>query len=220
MKTTTVMALLAATMLMGTPALANHMGHAMADCCEKQMDCCKTEKADCCDKGHKKGKETCDMMLGKDGKPMKHHGGKPDCPMMKGMHHGGHGGHAMEVKGDTGASSEAFRAANEVMHRDMNINFSGDADIDFLRGMIPHHQGAIDMAEVVLEHGTDPQAKRLAREIIRAQNAEIHFMKVRLEQLEKNRGVVHEHVNSRAANGQHGKFHDQKWAGETWMGQE
>jgi len=41
------------------------------------------------------------------------------------------------------------------MHQGMAIQFTGDADRDFLAGMIPHHQGAIDMAEVVLQHGSE-----------------------------------------------------------------
>jgi len=64
-------------------------------------------------------------------------------------------------------------AANDKMHRDMNIRFTGDADRDFAAGMIPHHQGAIDMARVVLRHGKDPEMKRLAESIIAAQEAEI-----------------------------------------------
>jgi uncharacterized protein (DUF305 family) len=51
--------------------------------------------------------------------------------------------------------------ANKVMHRDMDIVFTGDADIDFFKGMIPHHQGAIDMAQVVLKYGENSQVKRL-----------------------------------------------------------
>eukprot|EP01035_Chromulina_nebulosa_P040156 gene40155-54291_t len=44
------------------------------------------------------------------------------------------------------AATTAYKAANTKMHKDMDIAFTGDADADFVRGMIPHHQGAIDMA--------------------------------------------------------------------------
>jgi uncharacterized protein (DUF305 family) len=73
-------------------------------------------------------------------------------------------------------ATEAYRAANLAMHEAMDIEFSDNADIDFARGMIGHHQGAIDMARIVLEHGEDPELRQLAEEIIEAQEAEIAFL--------------------------------------------
>jgi len=59
------------------------------------------------------------------------------------------------------------------MHRDMAIAYTGNPDRDFAAAMIPHHQGAIDMARVQLRYGTDPAMRRMAEDIIRAQEAEI-----------------------------------------------
>ena len=54
---------------------------------------------------------------------------------------------------------------------------TGDADRDFVVMMLPHHQGAVDMAKYELAHGKDPALRKLAREIVAAQDKEIAFMK-------------------------------------------
>ena len=78
--------------------------------------------------------------------------------------------------GDHGASSHAFAEANAKMHKDMMIEMTGNADVDFVRGMIPHHQGAIDIAKIELKYGKDPEIRKLAEAVIKAQEAEIAEM--------------------------------------------
>ncbi len=92
--------------------------------------------------------------------------------------HAGHGGHgASTPAASDSVATKAFRAANDKMHKEMDIAFTGDADADFARGMIPHHQGAVDMAKIVLQHGKDPEIRKLAEEVVRTQETEIKFMR-------------------------------------------
>ena len=74
-------------------------------------------------------------------------------------------------------SGMAYMAGMEKMNTDMNAAMTGDPDRDFVIMMIPHHQGAIDMAKVQLEFGKDPELRKLSEAIVAAQEGEIAFMK-------------------------------------------
>jgi uncharacterized protein (DUF305 family) len=69
-------------------------------------------------------------------------------------------------------------AAMRKMMKDMTAAPSGNVDADFVAMMVPHHQGAIDMALAVLRYGRNPQIKRLAQEIIVTQQQEIAAMRL------------------------------------------
>jgi uncharacterized protein (DUF305 family) len=69
-------------------------------------------------------------------------------------------------------------AMHSAMHE---VSLVGKADTDFARMMIPHHQGAIEMAKVELQFGADPVLRRLAQEIIVTQQSEIDVMKLALK---------------------------------------
>jgi Domain of unknown function (DUF305) len=70
---------------------------------------------------------------------------------------------------------------NACMHEGMDVAPTGDVDRDFMRMMIPHHQGAIDMARVLLKYGHDEKVRRLAQSIIVEQGQEIAYMRTLLD---------------------------------------
>jgi uncharacterized protein (DUF305 family) len=94
-----------------------------------------------------------------------------------------HGGHAMEMPKETtmepmDEAHHALMAGMDKMHTDMDAGMKAeDIDVAFICGMIPHHQGAIDMAKAELQYGDDPFARELAQKVIEAQEAEIAQMK-------------------------------------------
>jgi uncharacterized protein (DUF305 family) len=89
--------------------------------------------------------------------------------------HDDHSGHSADKTASP--ATKAYEAANAKMHKDMVVKYTGNADADFVRGMIPHHQGAVDMAKVVLQHGKDPEVRKLAEDVIASQEKEIAWMK-------------------------------------------
>jgi uncharacterized protein (DUF305 family) len=88
-----------------------------------------------------------------------------------------------QTGGDTmGMHGAAMHAAMQHMQENMGMPMSGDPDRDFAQMMIPHHQGAIDMARIELESGKDPQLRRMAQKVIEDQEREIATLKEWLAQ--------------------------------------
>jgi uncharacterized protein (DUF305 family) len=100
----------------------------------------------------------------------------PSPVLAQGHSHGGHSTPMQRQSSAESPSTKGYRDANTKMHRDMDIAYSGDPDVDFVRGMIPHHQGAIDMAKIALEHSKDEQIRKWATNVIREQEREIAEM--------------------------------------------
>ena len=115
-----------------------------------------------------------------------------DCPSMD-MNHGAkpHVMHnAMKsheqpfVVSNSIPFSELMNQSMTIMNQDMaQALMVGNPDHDFASMMIPHHQGAVDMAKIELLYGKDPALRRLAQEIIVSQGSEIAVMQMSLKEL-------------------------------------
>ncbi|HWP60108.1 MAG TPA: DUF305 domain-containing protein [Candidatus Acidoferrales bacterium] len=86
-------------------------------------------------------------------------------------------------------AQEFVRQMDAAMKKMINAmhapGYSANPDIDFLAMMIPHHQGAVDMARLALIYGRDPLTRRLAEEIIASQTVEMNAMTERLKILRR-----------------------------------
>ena len=103
--------------------------------------------------------------------------------MQGGMMHGAADASKAAGDGNTPEFTRNYVDAMGAMHGPMMEGvMSDDPDTAFVRGMIPHHQGAIDMARIVQQHGDDPQTKAWAEQIISAQEREIAEMEAWLKE--------------------------------------
>jgi hypothetical protein len=106
------------------------------------------------------------------GPTMGPHGG--DAPMQMAMEHSDHSSEAPFLSENDAAMAK--------MMADMEVAPTGDIDRDFVAMMVPHHQGAIDMAKAVLRYGKNEQVRRLAQEIIVTQQQEIAAMRLAVDE--------------------------------------
>ncbi len=83
----------------------------------------------------------------------------------------------LAVAQNPSAVQKAFMDAHQKMMSDMPKSASGNADKDFATMMIPHHQGAIDMAKIELQYGKDAKLRAMAEKMIKDQEKEIADLK-------------------------------------------
>ena len=84
---------------------------------------------------------------------------------------------APKPKPNTQAMQQAYTAGMQAMHDDMMTGIANPVpDMAFARGMLPHHRGAVDMAMIQLQYGTDKEMRKLAKDIIDAQQPEIIWL--------------------------------------------
>jgi uncharacterized protein (DUF305 family) len=109
---------------------------------------------------------------------------------------------AVETADEAPFLTENSAAMNKMM-ADMAVQPSGDIDRDFAAMMIPHHQGAIDMAVAYLRHGTNEQLRRIAQEIVVEQQQEIAAMRLALGQPLSPSAAAQTQIGTGQPNGMH-----------------
>jgi hypothetical protein len=116
-----------------------------------------------------------DLLRPESARPANAGPGAPPGAFWRGSEH--YHGDAVSGPGDAAAST-AMMATMDQMHGTMNsTSLTGDLDRDFVNLMVPHHQSAVDMANVYLKSGRDPGLRRLAQHIVQSQRAEIALMR-------------------------------------------
>lgn len=94
--------------------------------------------------------------------------------------------HSMNMDETTTPMQQELMQGMDKMHQDMALAMQyKDPDVAFAAGMLPHHIGAVKMAEIELKYGKDPEMRKLAENIIKAQQGEIELMKKWLEKHKK-----------------------------------
>lgn len=89
---------------------------------------------------------------------------------------------AMPTKDAKNPADAAFMTSMSSMQHAMDAPMTGDPDKDFVTMMLPHHQGAVEMAKIELQYGKDPGLRAMAKDIVASQAKEIAAMKAwRLE---------------------------------------
>lgn len=76
----------------------------------------------------------------------------------------------MAPKSNDPPPTKDFKEAHMDMMKNMNMEFTGNADVDFARSMIKHHEGGIAMAKLQLKHGKDPEMRKKAEKLIKDQS--------------------------------------------------
>lgn len=113
----------------------------------------------------------------------------PAAAQMQGHSHEGMDMGGMEMAAPStrpeAPSTRALQDADAAMMKGMDLPYTGDIDVDFRAHMIPHHQGAVDMAKVALQYSKDPDTRALAETIIRDQEKEIADMQRWLQARDK-----------------------------------
>lgn len=109
---------------------------------------------------------------------------------------------AAKPKPNTAAMQQAYAKGMESMHGEMTLGIADPMpDMAFARGMLPHHIGAVDMAKIELEYGTDEEMRQLAQHIIDTQQVEIELMQNWIAALKATSDVENDNAEVDEPNG-------------------